>query len=216
MNLFAFQQADFMVKTHFANLYPRELPPFIPPALSRRAIYIVRDPRDVCLSFSRYFGHSIPLTCDIMNSPEYIAGGEGHHAKCYVSSWSGHVASWIAETSYPIHLVRYEDLVTDAAKELVELVNFLEWDLDEERIVRAVESCEVSKLMKIEQEKGFRENPSKEPGSQFFNGGGSRWQDELGPKWARRIENDHENVMRQLGYLEGNVVELKSGEGNEH
>lgn len=207
VNLFSFQRPGFMVKTHFANLYPEELPPFIPPSLTKKAIYVVRDPRSVAMSFSKYFGLSIQKTVEIMKSENYVYGGDGEHAKVYTSSWSGHVSSWIAESRYPVHLVKYEDMLLEPHRELQTILEFLEWTPNVERIDRAIKNCDISRLMKDEKEKGFVENPSAS-GAEFFNGGGTRWRDELGNKWARQIENDHRKVMTLLDYLEDNVPVL--------
>lgn len=207
VNLFSFQRPGFMVKTHFANLYPEELPPFIPPSLTKKAIYMVRDPRSVAVSFSKYFRLPIHQTCEIMKSENYVYGGDGEHAKVYTSSWSGHVSSWIAESRYPVHLVKYEDMLVEPHRELQTILEFLEWTPNVERIDRAIKNCEVSRLMKDEKEKGFVESPSN--GTEFFtDGGGTRWQDELGNKWARQIEKDHHKVMSLLGYLDSEVPVL--------
>lgn len=208
MNLFVTQSPGYMVKTHFANLYPLELPPFIPPQITKRAIYMVRDPRDVCVSFSRYYGHSQEMTCDIMAQENYIVGGDGEHAKTYLSSWSAHVASWVSEKRYPVHVVRYEDMVADTAGELRKIVEFVEWEVDDDRAERAVENCLIERMQDLENRGGFRENPQAEPNSRFFNGGGSRWRDELAKKWACRIERDHCKVMEMLNYLDDNVVNI--------
>lgn len=209
MNLFVCQQPGFMVKTHFANLYPEELPPFIPPALTKKAIYMVRDPRSVAVSFSRFFGESMQRTCEIMGSENFVYGGDGDHAKVYTSSWSGHVASWIAETRYPVHLVKYEDMLVEPHRELQAILEFLEWTPNVERIDRAIKNCEISRLAKTENEKGFVESPNRDDNVKFFeNGGGTRWQDELGERWVRQIEKDHCKVMTSLGYLEDNVPVL--------
>ena len=52
------------------------------------------------------------------------------------------------------------------------------------------------------------QNPMGKERGTFFNGGGSRWKDELGPKWSDKIVEDHGEVMRLFGYLESNVVAM--------
>ena len=46
----------------------------------------------------------------------------------------------------------------------------------------------------------------------FANGGGSRWREEIGPKWIERVEADHGDIMTKLGYLGSNIVSLKNEE----
>lgn len=212
-NLFAFQKPGFMIKTHFANLQPKELPPLIPKPFTRRAVYIVRDPRDVVGSFSSWLGFRHNQMCNAMNHSEFVMGGVGEDGvykagRVYLSSWSNHVASWVGEKEFPVHVVRYEDMCKDTEKELAEIVSFLEWDLDKERVARAVKNSEISRLSKEEKKKGFIEHRGKDEQKSFFHKGGSRWKDELAPVYVRQIEKDHGKVMRLLGYLEDNVPML--------
>jgi hypothetical protein len=215
INLFAFQNPGFMVKSHFANLQPAGLPPLIPKPLTYRAIYVVRDPRDVAISFSSWLGFRHNQICDAMSAPEFVMGGVGDDGeykagRVYLSTWSNHVASWTSETEFPVHVVRYEDMVEDTERELAEIVAFLEWDLDEGRVTQAVENCKLSRLAKAEKENGFKENAGKERQiQQFFNKGGSRWRDELAPIHARRIEKDHGKVMQLIGYEIGETHERR-------
>lgn len=205
ITLFAFQKPGFMVKTHFANLQPKELPPLIPKPFTYRAIYVVRDPRDVAISFSSWLGFRHNQICNAMSSPEFVMGGVGEDGeykagRVYLSSWSNHVASWTGEKEFPVHVVRYEDMIEDTEKELTEIIQFLGWNLDKERVARAVKNCELGRLSEDEKEEGFIEHAGKDQDIQFFNKGGSRWRDELAPVHARRIEKDHGKVMQLIGY----------------
>jgi len=192
-----------LMKTHFANLKPEGLPAFIPPELTKRAIYIVRDPRSVVLSFSKYYSKSIPRTLEMMAHHDLTIGGgsESEQTPTMVSSWSNHVRSWIGNSGdYPFLLVRYEDLVDDTAGSLKEIIEFLELEYDEDRANRAIEATQLSRLSREEKENGFKENLKPENG-QFFGEGGTRWQDELGARYVKEIERDHGEVMEQIGYL---------------
>lgn len=187
------------VKTHWANIQLEGLPPAIPPDITEKAIYVVRDPRDVFSSFSRFYGFSNEKAADEMNSKEFTIGGQENYARSLVSSWSVHVGSWVGEQRYPVHVVRYEDMLSDPEKELTEILEFLGKDVDEARVKRAVKAASLKKARKQESENGFKEYSGKD--QKFFTEGGSRWKDELGPKWIKRIESDHGKVMEQLGYL---------------
>ena len=63
-----------------------------------------------------------------------------------------------------------------------------------------------------EAETGFAENMRGSSRGEFFSGGGSRWKDELGNKFARQIEEDHKFVMEQLGYLQVSTEALRAVE----
>lgn len=192
-----------LFKTHYANLAPEGLPAFIPPELTARAIYILRDPRSVALSFSRHFGHSLPKTIEYMADKEFWIGKDWDQQTAqFISSWSNHVASWTnSDTKFPVHIVKYEELFEAPRKVLRDLLEFLGLEPEVDRIRRAVEATEVSKLQAVEQAQGFKEFRLKAERGTFFNGGGTRWQEELGEHWARQIEGDHGEVMKLVEYL---------------
>ena len=61
-------------KTHYANLTVSGLPAFIPPELTQRAIYVLRDPRSVALSMSQYYNLSMPKIVEQMDNIDFMIG----------------------------------------------------------------------------------------------------------------------------------------------
>jgi hypothetical protein len=200
MNLLARLSRPTWVKTHFANVQPEGLPHCIPKEMTEKAVYVVRDPRSVFLSFSKFYRLPIEMTADAMSSEEFTIGGDGVFATQLLGSWSAHVASWVSEKNYPVHVVKYEDMIADAGKELTEVLEFLEQDVDPEIVKLAVEAADIRKLSDKESADGFNESAGEIGSGTFFSGGGTRWENELGPKYIARIEKDHGKVMRLLGY----------------
>lgn len=192
-----------MFKTHFPNIALEGLPAFIPPELTARAIYILRDPRSVALSFSKFFSYSIPKTVECMANLKFWIGTEWDiQTAQFLSSWSNHVASWTgSQTKFPVHIIKYEELYEAPRKVLRDLLEFLGIEPEVDRIRRAVEAAELSRLQTVEQEQGFKEYTLKSERGTFFNEGGTRWQEELGARWARQIEEDHGEVMKLVEYL---------------
>ena len=199
LNLFSRLSRPIWVKTHFANIQPDGLPRCIPPDFTERAVYVVRDPRSVLLSFSRFFNHPLDVAVDGMMNKDFTIGGTDIHALTLISSWSNHVSSWMGEKDFPVHVVKYEDMQENAEKELTEVLEFLSIEPDEKLVKKAVKASNVSNLKKDEDDQGFRENRRTERG-RFFNGE-RNYKDELGPKYIQRIEDDHGKVMQLLGYL---------------
>ena len=199
LNLFSRLSKPIWCKTHFANIQPDGLPRCIPPDFTERAVYVVRDPRSAFLSFSRFFNFPLDKAVEAMANKDFTIGGTETHARTLISSWSNHVASWTGEKEFPVHVVRYEDLQKDAGKELTDVLEFLGMEVDKKLVKLAVSASEISNLKESEEEDGFRENSKQERGV-FFKGDTS-YQDELGPKFIRQIEEDHGDVMKLLGYL---------------
>lgn len=211
MHLIAYSREPCFVKTHWPNLTAPGMHSYIPPQLTRKAIYVVRDPRQVAVSLSMWIGKPMDKIVSNMNNPNHYIGGKDYgHSLTILSTWSAHAASWCTEDKFPVHVMKYEDMLEDTEKALEECIDFLGWKKDKRRIKRAVKAATMENLQQVEQKEGFAENSSKKRGNQerFFHAGGTRWQDELGPKWIKQIEDDHREVMIQLGYLEKEPVEL--------
>jgi hypothetical protein len=207
LNLRATGKAPFLIKTHYANLTFEDCAPNIPPQFTSRAIYIVRDPRCVLPSFSKHYGMSLQQATKAMNNPEFCAGGKEGFTRSWASTWSNHAASWVSETKFPVHVVKYEELRADTVGELTKILDFLEWQPKASRVRKAVKATEFERLKKVEEKDGFIENKATQSDT-FFNGASMDWREEIGEKWARHIEEDHREVMQNLGYLEKGPTEL--------
>lgn len=210
MHLMARLHSPRTIKTHFANVQPEGLPHMIPRELTDKAVYVVRDPRDVLISACRFFGMSPETGIRLMGSPDATIGGTGEHITQYLSSWSTHVASWVSEKSFPVHVVRYEDMVEDSEKELTEVLEFFGQKVDAKRVRKAAKACDLRNAKQQEAENGFTENASAE-GLEFFRG--SNWRRELGERWIEKIEEDHGQVMVTLGYELTSVENIVSLRG---
>ena len=71
----AAQPGTVFVKTHNASLLVEGMP-LITPEVTAGAVYIVRDPRDVAISFSHHFGLSVDATIAVMADLEAALGGQ--------------------------------------------------------------------------------------------------------------------------------------------
>ena len=111
------------VKTHNARMDIAGAP-LITPEATAGAIYVVRDPRDIAVSYSAHLGRSLDETIDRMADPEAATGGTD--AKVYElhSSWSAHVRSWLNPPDPMVPALRYEALA--AAPEAV-FGRLIEW-----------------------------------------------------------------------------------------
>jgi len=206
LNLFCRLNSPLWIKTHFANFQPDGLPHCIPKEFTRKAVYIVRDPRSVVLSMAKFFQFSIDAAVDTMGFKDFTIGDNINFSSQLVSSWTNHAASWTSENKFPVHIVRYEDMIKDTEKELTEILEFLGEEVNTEIVKAAVKVTSMAQLKQVEDTEGFQENRSQ--GGKFFNEGGIRWQDELGPKWIKRIEEAHGPVMKALGYLDSEPTSI--------
>lgn len=161
----------------------------------------VRDPRDICCSAKDHFGmDSYMDAAEFMSNDGQTIGGDDklHHV---LGTWSDHVKSWLETDQVPVHTVRYEDMQDDPAREFADILDFLGvGEVNGERVEWAVEVCRFDRLQEMEEKAGFPEK-SEHQDRFFRKGKAGGWQDELPSEVARKIEDDHSEMMERLGYL---------------
>ncbi|MEZ0243714.1 MAG: sulfotransferase domain-containing protein [Sphingomonas sp.] len=192
-----------LIKVHDAWRRTVSGEPVHDPALTRAAIYVVRDPRDVALSWAHFMGRSVDWAIDFMNDPgARVSGGtRGINAQIpqYLDTWSTHVASW-ADAGMPLLMVRYEDMLAEPEAAYRRMAEHLGLTVDDAIVARAVEASRFGRLAEKERAHGFTPRPATT--DRFFHSGqAGRWRDMLQPAQVRRIEADHGAVMRRFGYL---------------
>jgi len=192
-------QVNF-VKTHNARTkaFGVEL---IPPQLTRSAIYILRNPLDMVLSYARHYGLSPAFAAGaIGRGDNTVAGGLGTVTQ-FLGSWSDHVRGWARCRDFPVLVLRYEDMQADPAATFARALAHIGVPVDEERLARAVRFSSFDELKRQEESGGFIERSAH--AERFFDSGrAGRWRQELPPEAAERIRREHARVMREFGYLE--------------
>ncbi|WP_263788992.1 sulfotransferase domain-containing protein [Salinibacter grassmerensis] len=166
-----------------------------------RVVNPVRDPREVCCSFAAHRGMNYEETADLMADSKARMGEERERVHSLISSWSTHVRSWLSADDTPVHSVQYEDLAANPVDEFYNILEFMEApDLTRDRVKEAVEQTRFDRMQELESEHGFPEKTADQ--EQFFRSGKtSGWEEELPSDVARKIEDDHGEMMEHLGYL---------------
>ena len=123
-----------VVKTHFP-VGPTHEPAFEYPA-ARRAVLLLRDPRDAIPSYLNYiFGDSIGAKHSVQAPAEAWEEWRDANLKAELVWWKNIIAIWTErlETAEHLHVMLYEDLTENRASgvgELRSLVQFLDLDGD--------------------------------------------------------------------------------------
>jgi aryl sulfotransferase len=163
------------------------------------AIYFMRDPRDVALSFAHHLRRDVERVVEMMGDDDASIGStvrDAHEER--LASWSTHVRGWVDQSLFPVHVVRYEDAVTDPIGTFGAALSFMGMDLDDARLQRAIDRTSFHRLQAQERVTGFSEAA---PGVAFFRRGvEGAWRDELEPALVARIEATHGEVMQRFGY----------------
>jgi hypothetical protein len=187
------------VKTHNAMLKLLDVP-LMTPELTAGAVYLIRDPRDVALSYSRHLGIGIDAAIEFMANPDAGTGGDDAHVYERLSSWSGHVQSWTKRPNPRLLILRYEELLANPTEGFGRLIRFLGAAPPADKLDRAIRFSGFDVLQAQEAATGFKERPQS--AERFFNEGRSGgWRNALSSAQAARIERDHAAQMQRWGYL---------------
>ena len=193
-----FKNHDHFVKTHsrYGTFKGHSL---INDRVSKGAIYLVRNPLDLVISYAAHLGISIDKAIDAMDgSPNFTVEADSN-VVTVMGSWSDHVDSWLTNKSVPRILVRYEDLVEDPTREFSKVLTTLGMGIDQDQFNKAIEFSSFSELAKQEAVSGFRERPPH--AKRFFRQGVSgQWNDLLERSQVKKIVGAHGSVMTKLGY----------------
>ena len=175
------------------------------------AIYIVRNPLDVAVSFAHFLGKDVEHVIRIMEDPGYIWYREKirliGQLPQRLLSWSGHVLSWIETAPIPVHVVRYEDMKERTVETFSGVVRFAGLKHSQAEIEGAIKASSFERLQELEKKTGFREKPSTAT-SFFRKGVAGSWREALTDGQVKRIMRVHGAMMRRLGYLDeaGNLL----------
>lgn len=194
------------VKTHDAYTHNADGRPLMGGRdAAEGAIVIVRDPRDVCVSLANHNNVSIDQAINFMGHDDASFCGERDRQPSQLRqrllNWSDFTASWLDQGDLPVHLVRYEDMRTDAASALHDGLRFAGIDAGADETDLAARSVDFDELQRQEQEHGFREAPLHKRGSFFRKGVAGGWKSELNSDQVARVEREHGPMMKRLGYL---------------
>jgi len=176
----------------------------------RRVIYIVRDPRDVAVSYYHHNMKARNIPDDYpMNSfvPRFIAGEFDRK----FGSWQDNVLSWISlrQKDPGFLLLRYEDMKCDTACELAKVVAFLERcsfrkiDSGKEALQRAIELSSPERMRALEKQEASRWVLTKNTRSDkpFVRSATSgKWKSHLAPESVAAIESAWGELMLEIGY----------------
>ena len=192
------------VKTHNMLFNFNQKYPFTNLDHTLGVIYIVRDPRNVVLSYARHLDISIDKTVKFLTTGKIIKND-------IMGNWSENYVSWKAFRNYDKYLlVKFEDLTSRPTETLIKILKFIynlrkfEFLLNEKKLKNVINSTSLSNLQNLEKNNTFRESVTNKKGvkTKFFDKGDKRsWLNSLDKKHSKNIENTFKKEMIELGYL---------------
>ena len=171
-----------------------------------RVIYIVRDPRDVAVSFYHY-NLKVRRFTDEVTMDEFV--DRFVTAKIWPSvdifgSWENHVLSWVKMRggTEDFCFVRYEDMLRDPVAELKKMTPLLKINPSPEILTRAVELSSADRMRALEKsQKGWVSTKGTRKDKPFVRAAKSGdWQSALSETSVRKIEQAWGATMQKFGY----------------
>jgi hypothetical protein len=166
----------------------------------RRAIYFVRDPRDVIVSCYEFYqtGQSMG---DFLR--DLLSGKASPHG-----TWQGHVSSWLnsppAEND-DLLVMHYEDMLSNVESTLRKVLQFLHTPATPEAIRKAIVSNSLENMRAKEDRaratgEGFAGQPIRSRGRRIRIGSIGQWQERLTEAQIQIIEDHAGELLARLGY----------------
>jgi len=179
--------------------------PIFSSSVTKMVLYLIRNPLDVAASMAHHSGIGYDEAIKAMGDSTYtlarLDGGLKSQLHQPLSSWSGHVKSWVDQSELPVHLIRYEDLLQAPLKYFGEIVNTLQLPWKEKRLRKAIEFSGFKRLQAQETKAGFKERLITATTGFFRQGKSGSWQEELTPEQVQQVCTDHRDIMQRFGYL---------------
>jgi len=204
----------FFIKTHL-GVARIDGYPTINFDMTLAAIYVVRNPLDVAVSYAHFGGREIDQVIDQMAAPRAKSYGSERFVYEFIGSWSTHVASWMSISHRPVYVMRYEDMLGAPSKVFGGLARLLRLAPSPEQLKATIDKSSFSELSKQEAEKGFVERPPT--AEKFFRvGKADQWCSVLTKEQALKVIETHAPMMQRCGYLPPNcgasILPLTSSE----
>ncbi|CAA0091883.1 Uncharacterised protein [BD1-7 clade bacterium] len=196
-------------KIHDAYTYTDRGEPLVSASASLGAIYIVRNPFDVCVSYAHHKGQNdvskvLSLMTDGTQAGPFVPKKKQQsQLRQKLLTWGEHVESWANAKEVPCCVIRYEDMQSKPLETFGKALQFAGIEATDQDILTALEKCSFPKLQQQEDQGDFKERPHKS--KKFFRQGkiGS-WRNELPESMLLPFVEKHHNTMRKFGYLDEN------------
>jgi hypothetical protein len=161
----------------------------------RKAVYLVRDPRDVALSEYAY-----QTALGLVEQPldDYLIRFLTKGVNPF-SSWNEHVQSWLSAPLSPDQLliVKFEDLRKDSVTAVSDIIRFFGVTPDEVRIRQAIANNSVERMKAKEKETPQR---ASKKGQFIRSGSVGGWRANLNEAQIKIVRDHASELLNRLGY----------------
>ena len=198
----ATRSETMLVKTHNALLIHGGIPT-IYSEYTAGAVYLLRNPFDLAVSFAAHYRLSHDDAIDAISSPYNRTKTTKMAVFQILTSWTDHYRSWFTADGLTPLLLRYEDMVSNPVKSFGRFMRILGVPKNPERLRRAVRHSSFQEANRQEMQFGFRER--SHAGQQFFRAGKiGTYREVLSDKQIGRLIDAHGELLLEQGYISKN------------
>ncbi len=192
-------QDAIFVKTHNALQSVLDTP-LVTMECTAAAIYVVRNPLDICLSLADHAGTDIDGAIEMMANPAARTFTDEINVFEFYGTWSHHVDSWTGQPNPGLQVVRYEDMSDNPRATFKQIAQFLNLSPPRARLDKAIKFSSFKMLSRQEQQHGFRERSSHS--DKFFRvGRAGQWKTTLTSAQIDAVVSVQHKEMEKFGYL---------------
>ena len=123
---------------------------FFKGARDAKIIYVLRDPRDVSVSFYSHMSKTgLSTFLSTASFGEFHDKFNRDGSTALYGLWEDHLENWLSKRNdYNMLVLKYEDLIEDSAREIGKVAKFIGMDLPAERISDIAEKTSFSSAKK--------------------------------------------------------------------
>ena len=184
--------------------------------ITKGYIYVVRDPRDLCISWAYHSNYSIDQSIQFLCNPlsvlkwvnksKYSIIPKNIFPLQFISSWDEHVKSWAKnDIEVPKLIIKYEDLVTNKEIIIKKIIEFFNKNFEikinntNNRLKNILRTTSFSYMKNMEAKNSFDEAM---PWSDFFREGKKQqWKKVLNKEQQSKILDSFKEYMDLFGYF---------------
>ena len=195
-------EKKFIFKTHSANLKVNGYN-YTDENRTLGVIYIVRDPRDIVISYSHHTGTSIDYNINKLFDNKVTLLNSNNRIKVILSRWDTHIKSW-SLLNVKKYIIKYEDLINNTEKHFLELIDFIRKDLkiqfklNSKKFKNIITNTSFKKLQENENIIGFDEVYK---GKFFRKGLSKQWENILSEDQNIKIKKEFYITLKKFNYI---------------
>ncbi len=192
------------LKTHDAYTLLDNGENMFPVESTKAAIYFIRNPLDVSVSFANHMSCTIDKAVDRLCDKKFCIAAStkkyNQQVRQKLHSWNLHVKSWTEQNDFPVLVIKYEDMLLNPTKEFKKILKFIDIKIENIKLKTAIQNSSFDKMKLLEKKTGFKEKPTK--CKSFFNIGKSGYYKSiLSEEQIKKIIKEQKIIMKKFGYL---------------